>query len=97
MIRLLRNRLVNASGISSLPDVYVNLCTMKDKELTKRKLIDTIGEISKVHGFKSVRISKVSRQAGADRKLVYRYFGDLNNLIEAYIIENDYWMLFADH
>jgi len=35
--------------------------------------------------------------AGVDRKLIYRYFGNLNNLIEAYIVENDYWMVFADH
>jgi hypothetical protein len=28
---------------------------------------------------------------------VYRYFGNLRNLTEAYISENDYWMLFANH
>jgi AcrR family transcriptional regulator len=71
--------------------------SMKNKELTKRKLIDAIGEISKSQGLKGLKISKVSRHAGVDRKLIYRYFGNLNNLIEAYIIENDYWMLFADH
>ena len=68
---------------------------MKDKEQTKRKLIDAVGIIIKSKGFSSVRISKVARQAGVDRKLIYRYFGNMNNLTEAYIIENDYWMLFA--
>ena len=70
---------------------------MKDKEITKKKLIEAVGEISKLYGFKGVRISKVSRHAGVDRKLIYRYFGNLNNLIEAYVVENDYWLLFADH
>lgn len=70
---------------------------MKDKEQTKRKLIDAVGQIIKTKGFKDVRISNVAREAGVDRKLVYRYFGNLDNLTEAYITENDYWMLFSEH
>jgi AcrR family transcriptional regulator len=70
---------------------------MKDKEQTKRKLIDAVGQIIKTKGFKDVRISNVAREAGVDRKLVYRYFGNLNNLTEAYITENDYWMVFSEH
>jgi AcrR family transcriptional regulator len=69
---------------------------MKDKNLTKRKLIDAVGEIINSKGFRAVRTSSVARIAGVDRKLVYRYFGNLNNLTETYIIENDYWMLFSD-
>jgi AcrR family transcriptional regulator len=70
---------------------------MKDKEQTKRKLIDAVGAIIKSKGFGAVRISKVARHAGVDRKLIYRYFGNMNNLTEAYIVENDYWMLFAEN
>lgn len=69
---------------------------MKDKELTKERLIIAVGEIIRSKGLNSVRISKVARQAEVDRKLIYRYFGNLDNLIEAYIIENDYWMLLAE-
>lgn len=68
---------------------------MKDKDLTKRKLIDAVGKIIADKGYSSIRISKVAHLAGVDRKLVYRYFGNLDSLIEAYITENDYWMLFA--
>lgn len=70
---------------------------MKDKELTKRKLIDAVGIIIRSKGFKAILISQVAREAGVDRKLVYRYFGNINNLIEAYITENDYWLLFSEH
>lgn len=28
--------------------------------------------------------------------MIYRYFGNVNYLIEAYVIENDYWMKFSD-
>lgn len=68
---------------------------MKDKDQTKRKLIDAVGKIITNKGFSGLRISKVAHLAGVDRKLVYRYFGNLDNLIEAYVTENDYWMLFA--
>ncbi|MEZ2334706.1 TetR/AcrR family transcriptional regulator [Mucilaginibacter sp. RCC_168] len=69
---------------------------MKDKEQTKRKLIDAVGAIIKSEGFGALRVSKIARHAGVDRKLIYRYFGNINKLTEAYIIENDYWMLFAE-
>jgi len=69
---------------------------MKDREQTKRKLIDAVGTIIKSEGFGGIRISKVVRQTGVDHKLIYRYFGNLKNLIEAYIVENDYWMLFEE-
>jgi AcrR family transcriptional regulator len=70
---------------------------VKDKEKTKRKLIAAVGEIIRIHGFDSLSASKVARKAEVDRKLIGRYFGGLNQLIEAYVVENDYWMLFADH
>jgi len=70
---------------------------MKDKEKTKRKLIWAVGEIIRLEGFDSLTASKVARKAEVDRKLINRYFGGLNSLIEAYVVENDYWMLFADH
>ncbi len=70
---------------------------MKDKENTKRKLIKAVGEVIKVEGFQSLKISKISQYANVDRKLIYRYFGNLNYLIEAYILENDYWMVFSNN
>jgi AcrR family transcriptional regulator len=69
---------------------------MKDKEQTKRKLIQAVGEIMKTEGFSNLKISKIAKKAEVDRKLIYRYFGNLNYLIEAYVVENDYWMAFSD-
>lgn len=73
------------------------LQTVKNKELTKRKLIWALGEIIKLDGFDSLSASKVARKAEVDRKLINRYFGGLNQLIEAYVVENDYWLLFTEH
>ncbi|MDP9079036.1 MAG: TetR/AcrR family transcriptional regulator [Bacteroidota bacterium] len=71
--------------------------TIKNKELTKRKLILAVGELIRTEGFISLKsASKVARFAGVDRKLIGRYFGGLSQLIEAYVVENDYWLLFTE-
>jgi AcrR family transcriptional regulator len=69
---------------------------MKNKEATKRKLIEAIGEILKAEGYESLGVNNIARKAQVDKKLIYRYFTDVNGLIEAYIVERDYWMLFYD-
>jgi AcrR family transcriptional regulator len=67
----------------------------RNKEDTKRRLIHSVGVVMNNHGFKALTISKIAREAQVDRKLIHRYFGGLNGLIECYIVENDYWMIFA--
>ncbi|MDO3627531.1 TetR/AcrR family transcriptional regulator [Mucilaginibacter sp. BT774] len=69
---------------------------MKDKENTKRKLVLAVGKIIKEEGFTNLKISRIAKIAEVDRKLIYRYFGSLDYLVEAYILENDYWMVFRD-
>ena len=69
---------------------------MKDREQTKQKLIKAVGDVIQFEGFSNLRISRIARRADVDRKLIYRYFGSLDALIEAYIVENDYWMVFAE-
>jgi AcrR family transcriptional regulator len=66
-----------------------------DRDTTKQKLIQAVGKIIKEDGFKGLTVSKIARTANVDRKMIYRYFGGLNYLIEAYVVENDYWMAFS--
>lgn len=74
----------------------ITIIGMKNKEQTKRKLIRAVGELIRKEGFANLKISQVAKHAEVDRKLIYRYFGNLNRLVEAYVTENDYWMIFAD-
>lgn len=70
---------------------------MKNSALTKRKLIDAVGEIFRTEGHAGLGVNKVARIAGVNKKLIYRYFkNDFNNLLEEYVLETDYWMSFAD-
>ena len=42
-------------------------------------------------GFKALGINAVARQADVDKVLIYRYFGGLNQLIEAVAASADFW------
>jgi DNA-binding transcriptional regulator YbjK len=69
---------------------------IKNKELTKKKLIWALGETIKLEGFNSLSGSKVARMAEVDRKLINRYFGGLNKLIDTYVEQTDYWLIFSE-
>ncbi|MVN91503.1 TetR/AcrR family transcriptional regulator [Mucilaginibacter aquatilis] len=68
---------------------------VKDKDQTKRRLIEAVGELLKNEGYKSLGVNRIARQAGVSKKLIYRYFGNVDHLIEAYVVENDYWLTFS--
>lgn len=67
----------------------------KDKELTKRRFIAAVGEIMKRDGYHGLGVNKIAKQAGFSKKLIYRYFGSVDFLIETYVVENDYWINFS--
>lgn len=69
---------------------------MKNKELTKRKLINAVGEILETEGFNHLGVNNIARKAQVSKKLIYRYFGSVDYLIEAYVVEKDFWMTFSD-
>ncbi len=64
----------------------------RDKEKTKKKLIDAVGEIISQQGFSSLGVNAVATRAGVDKVLIYRYFGGLEKLVEAYADMQDYWI-----
>ena len=69
----------------------------KSKEMTMRRLIDAVGEIFRTSGYAGLGVNKVAKVAGVSKKLIYRYFISFDRLVEAYVVETDYWMRFADH
>jgi AcrR family transcriptional regulator len=68
----------------------------KNKALTMRQLLDAVATIFRTDGYAGLGVNKVAKMAGVNKKLIYRYFGNFNGLIEAYVVETDYWMRFVD-
>ena len=70
---------------------------MKDRELTKQKIVCAVGEIFRTEGEKGLKIKRIADRAGVDRALIYRYFGkDVKKLIEEYIVQKDHWFQFFE-
>lgn len=67
-----------------------------NKERTKQKLLEAVGKILRTKGFESLNVSTIAKAAGVDRKLIYVYFDNLDNLVETYIKNNDYWQSFTE-
>jgi AcrR family transcriptional regulator len=67
----------------------------RDREQTKQKLIHAAGKVLRLKGLQHTSSSAIARLAGVDRKLISRYFGGLNGLLEAYVIQQDYWLTYA--
>ncbi|MDJ0685707.1 MAG: TetR/AcrR family transcriptional regulator [Alphaproteobacteria bacterium] len=63
----------------------------RDKEGTKRRLIEAAGLVMARDGFAKLGVNTVAREAGVDKVLIYRYFGGLEGLIETYAEEGDFW------
>lgn len=69
-----------------------NSGTGKDREKTKQRLIEAVGSLLRTKGFQQVKVNEVASEAGVSKILIYRYFGDLDGLIDAYIRQKDFWI-----
>ena len=63
----------------------------RNKQATRQKLIDAVGELVLQDGFQSLGVNAVARKAGVDKVLIYRYFGDFDGLISEYLHQRDYF------
>jgi AcrR family transcriptional regulator len=63
----------------------------KNRPETEAKLIRAVGEVLAERGFAKLGVNAVARQAGVDKVLIYRYFDDLDGLLQAYAKSSDFW------
>ncbi|WP_028296167.1 TetR/AcrR family transcriptional regulator [Olivibacter sitiensis] len=69
---------------------------IRNKERTKKKLLDAVGEILTEEGYVELGVNRVMKQAKLDKKLLYEYFGGIDGLITTYLREQDYWLKYAE-
>lgn len=65
----------------------------RNKEATKRKILDATSSIVLREGFNAVGINAVAKEAGVDKVMIYRYFNDITGLLKAFATEKDYWLI----
>lgn len=64
---------------------------VREKARTMNKLIMAVGKVIQKKSYAGLNIANICKEAGLDRRLVYTYFGSLDNLVETYIKQKDYW------
>jgi len=62
-----------------------------DKERSKLELINAVGTTIKTKGYTGLGATNIARSAGLDKRLIYLYFGSVENLIEIYVKGKDYY------
>ena len=70
----------------------IDIPNKKDKEETKRKLIQATGKIFMTKGYFGLKASKIAYVAGVSKTLIYRYFGNVEELFKVYLSQKDFWV-----
>ncbi len=58
---------------------------------TEAELVRAVGELLTEGGVAAVGINAIAERAQVDKVLIYRYFGDLDGLLERYGESGDFW------
>jgi AcrR family transcriptional regulator len=64
----------------------------RDREATGRRFIEAAARVMAREGAGALGINAIAAEAGADKKLIYRYFGGLDGLLEALGAETGVWI-----
>ncbi|TJY67143.1 TetR/AcrR family transcriptional regulator [Sphingobacterium alkalisoli] len=64
---------------------------LREKARSMQRLIEAVGKVIQKSGYAGLNVAAICKEAGLDRKLVYNYFGSLDDLIETYVRQKDYW------
>lgn len=63
----------------------------RDRARTERAILDAVARLILRDGLSGVGINALAREAGIDKVLIYRYFGDLDGVYRAYAEHGDFW------
>jgi AcrR family transcriptional regulator len=63
----------------------------RDPDATKVRILDALARLILRDGLAGVGINALAREAGADKVLIYRYFGDLDGAYRAFAERSDFW------
>lgn len=66
------------------------------KERSKQRFLGAVGQILKEKGFAGLKVNNIAATAGLDKKLIYNYFGGINELLDEYLRNQDFWNKIKD-
>jgi len=63
----------------------------RDSEATQQRILRAVGRLLARRGFVGLGVNAIAREARVDKVLIYRYFGGLPELLEAFAERSDFW------
>lgn len=60
-----------------------------------QKLLNAVSKVITEYGYNGLSVKNVVEVSGVNKNLLYHHYGDINNLIETYIRDKDYWVGFT--
>lgn len=83
---------INKESSAQTPIKRVATGTIRNKERSKQKLLNAVGEIIRTNGHHALKVNYIAEVAGVDKKLIYSYFDGVDHLIKSYMDSQDVWM-----
>lgn len=68
---------------------------LRDKSRTMARMVAAVGKVIQKKGYPGLTAPNIAIAAGVDKKLVWTYFGGIDNLIEEYVRQKDFWKFAA--
>lgn len=63
----------------------------RNKERSREKFLEAVGTLLKTKGHAELKVNAIAAEAGVDKKMIYRYFGSVDGLLDEYIRSTDFW------
>jgi len=64
---------------------------VRDKEKSKQRFLNAVGKLLQAKGFSALKVNDIAATAGLDKKLIYKYFGGRDQLVDQYLVSIDFW------
>lgn len=65
--------------------------TARDRGATEQRILGAVGTVLAREGFAAIGVNAIAREAGVDKVLIYRYFGGLPELLQAWGSSGRFW------
>jgi AcrR family transcriptional regulator len=72
------------------------IAARRDPEETRARILDALSRILLRDGLAGVGVNALAREAGCDKVLIYRYFGDLDGVYRAFASSREFWWTVED-
>jgi len=63
---------------------------LRDKSRTMARMVEAVGKVIQKKGYTGLTAPNIALAAGVDKKLVWTYFGGIDNLIEVFLQSKDF-------